>query len=109
MEITAVAEALEALKGPGARHERLDLRGELLPRPVVGGVARRGWRNSGRQAGRQPRPVGAAARAGARSEPAVRFAWVKGHSGDAMNDRVDLLAMEAAATQRRESGDVFPD
>ena len=27
----------------------------------------------------------------------VTFAWVKGHSGDRMNDLVDLLATQAAA------------
>ena len=30
----------------------------------------------------------------------VRFSWVKGHSGDAMNEFVDVLATEAADTQR---------
>ncbi len=29
----------------------------------------------------------------------VRFRWVKGHSGDPMNDMVDRLAVEAAASQ----------
>ena len=39
----------------------------------------------------------------------VRFGWVKGHSGDTMNDRVDLLATTAAAAQLGESGKHFPD
>jgi ribonuclease HI len=30
----------------------------------------------------------------------VRFSWVKGHSGDAMNEFVDVLATEAADSQR---------
>ncbi len=30
----------------------------------------------------------------------IRFTWVKGHSGDAMNDFVDALATEAADRQR---------
>jgi ribonuclease HI len=30
---------------------------------------------------------------------AVTFEWVKGHSGDRMNDVVDALATEAAARQ----------
>ena len=34
----------------------------------------------------------------------VTFRWVKGHSGDVMNDLVDRLAVEAAATQRERSG-----
>ncbi len=35
---------------------------------------------------------------------AVDFAWVKGHSGDHMNDLVDRLAVEAAVTQRGRTG-----
>jgi ribonuclease HI len=34
----------------------------------------------------------------------VTFRWVKGHSGDPMNDLVDLLAVEAAQTQSGRSG-----
>jgi uncharacterized phage-like protein YoqJ len=34
----------------------------------------------------------------------VTFTWVKGHSGDAMNDVVDRLAVEAALTQQPRSG-----
>ena len=34
----------------------------------------------------------------------VTFRWVKGHSGDRMNDLVDLLAVEAARSQRAHTG-----
>lgn len=34
----------------------------------------------------------------------VGFRWVKGHSGDPMNDLVDRLAVEAAATQQGRAG-----
>jgi ribonuclease HI len=34
----------------------------------------------------------------------VSFRWVKGHSGHPMNDLVDLLAVEAAQTQRGRLG-----
>jgi ribonuclease HI len=34
----------------------------------------------------------------------VTFRWVKGHSGDRMNDLVDLLAVEAAQTRSGRSG-----
>ena len=35
-----------------------------------------------------------------RSRGDIDFRWVKGHSGDPMNDVVDLLAVAAAQTQR---------
>jgi ribonuclease HI len=39
----------------------------------------------------------------------VSFTWVKGHSGDPMNDAVDALATEAARRQGARSGDRFGD
>ena len=39
----------------------------------------------------------------------VTFQWVKGHSGDAMNDLVDRLAVEAAVTQQPRAGDDPPE
>ncbi len=38
----------------------------------------------------------------------VTFQWIKGHSGDPMNDLVDRLAVEAAETQRGRSGEEPP-
>lgn len=43
-----------------------------------------------------------------RSRGDVTFEWVKGHSGDPMNDVVDRLAVEAADTQQGRSGDAPP-
>jgi ribonuclease HI len=34
----------------------------------------------------------------------IRFRWVKGHSGDPMNDLVDQLAVEAALNQTGREG-----
>ena len=71
------------------------------------GWQRRGWRNS------QNKPV--ANRdlwepfidaVLARGD--VTFSWVKGHSGDVMNDFVDGLAVEAAKTQEGSVGDDAP-
>jgi ribonuclease HI len=39
----------------------------------------------------------------------VTFRWVKGHSGDPMNDVVDRLAVEAAATQEGRTGTGTPE
>jgi ribonuclease HI len=39
-----------------------------------------------------------------RSRDDVAFRWVKGHSGDKMNDLVDALAVEAAQSQEGRSG-----
>src|SRR5687767_11467475 len=38
----------------------------------------------------------------------LRFRWVKGHSGDPMNDLVDRLAVEAALDQTGRSGEEPP-
>ena len=44
-----------------------------------------------------------------RADPSrIRFSWVKGHSGDVMNDLVDRLAVEAASTQRGREGEGTP-
>jgi hypothetical protein len=44
-----------------------------------------------------------------RADPSrIRFTWVKGHSGDVMNDLVDRLAVEAASTQKGRQGEGVP-
>ena len=95
MEIMAVLQALRSLDGPLTDRVGFDLRRELLPRQVVGAVA--GQRLEERQegTGRQRRPVATADRVGAGTRTPV-FRWVKGHSGDPMNDLVDALAVAAS-------------
>jgi ribonuclease HI len=72
------------------------------------GWIKRGWKNSQKQpvANRDLwEPLIEVALDPART---VRFQWVKGHSGDTMNDRVDLLATEAAARQTGDAGGGTP-
>jgi hypothetical protein len=59
MEITAVLEALKKLEGPTGGRERLDVRYQLLPGPMVGGLASQGLDHQSQAAGCQSRPVGA--------------------------------------------------
>ena len=98
MELTAAAAALEALRRPcrvvvhtDSEYVRLGITQWLA------GWERRGWRNAGGD------PVAnqdlwkrlAAAAALHR----IEWRWIRGHAGDAMNERVDRLA-----TMARESG-----
>lgn len=112
MEVRAVLEALRALTGPDAEH--IDVVSDSTY--VVNcfrdrwweGWLERGWKNSQRKpvANRdlwEPLIDLYQARGRARG---VGFQWVKGHSGDEMNDIVDRLAVEAAATQTARSGRV---
>ena len=107
MEITAVLRALQANEG--------DMHVMSDSTYVVNcfrdrwweGWLRRGWRNSaGKPVANRDlwEPLLALA---LDSDRAVRFSWVKGHSGHDMNDLVDLLAVEAATTQRGRSGSHF--
>jgi ribonuclease HI len=107
MEILAAVKALEAIDGPV--HVRSD------STYVVNcfrdrwweGWRRRGWKNtSGKPVANRDlwEPLLRLALDPVRP---VRFSWVKGHSGDEMNDRVDQLAVEAATTQNGVTGEHF--
>ena len=96
MEVRAVAEAIAANPGP------IEIRSDSTY--VVhcfrdrwwAGWERRGWKNSQkREVANQDlwRPLIAAYRERADE---LTFSWVKGHSGDPMNDWVDELAVLAA-------------
>lgn len=100
MEITAAYEAVRAIDGPlEVVSDSTYVVNCFRDRWYVN-WRKKGWRNSQRQ------PV--ANRdlwepfidlVEARGD--VRFSWVKGHSGDEMNDLVDRLAVEAAAAVAR--------
>lgn len=108
MEITAAHEALKALPG------RLDVVSDSTY--VVHcfrdrwheAWVKRGWKNSKREpvANRdlwEPFVEEVLARGD------VTFRWVKGHSGDPMNDLVDALAVEASLTQEGRDGTGEPE
>lgn len=108
MELQAVLDAVGALDG------RLDVVSDstyvvncFRDRWWKGWMAR-GWTNSQRKpvANRDLwEPLVAAY---LEAPERVGFRWVKGHSGDVMNDVVDRLAVEAAYTQAAREGDGDP-
>ncbi len=108
MEITAVLDAVTTLDGP------LDVVSDstyvvncFRDRWWEGWLAR-GWKNSQKKdvANRDLwQPLIEAYRA---APSRVRFRWVKGHSGEVMNDLVDRLAVDAATTQQGRSGTGVP-
>ena len=107
MEITAAYRAVQALDGP------LEIRSDstyvvnCFRQRWHDGWRRRGWRNSQRQpvANRdlwEPFIELVLGRGD------VTFTWVKGHSGDVMNDFVDGLAVAAAADPTTWESEVRP-
>ena len=101
MELTAAIEALNALR-PGAwvtmiGDSQYVLKGmtEWLP-----GWKARGWRTA------QRKPVlnaelWQALEAAVAQHAAVRWTWVRGHNGHALNERADRIASEEASRARR--------
>jgi ribonuclease HI len=67
------------------------------------GWLRRGWTNSAKKPVAN-RDLWEPLIEAYRSRGNVSFSWVKGHSGDRMNDLVDMLAVEAAQTQQGRTG-----
>jgi ribonuclease HI len=115
MEITAALKALEELKGPVLLISDSTYVVNCFRDRWYEGWKRRGWKNTaGKPVANRDlwEPLLEVALDRGRT---VRFGWVKGHSGDTMNDRVDLLATTAAAAQvgrsgpGDEAGEHFPD
>lgn len=108
MEVTAVLQALRALPGPVLVVSDSSYVVNCFRDRWWQQWQRRGWRNASGQpvANRDLwEPLLALALAPGRS---VRFSWVKGHSGDPMNERVDQLATEAADCQQGAAGQRWP-
>ena len=103
MEITAAFEAVQALAG------RLEIVSDSTY--VVNcfrdrwheGWVKRGWKNSSRQPVAN-RDLWEPFIELVLTRGDVTFRWVKGHGGDAMNDLVDRLAVEAALHQAGRTG-----
>ena len=108
MEITAALEALRGLAGPVLVMSDSTYVVNCFRDRWYEGWIRRGWRNSQRKEVAnqdlwKPLIELYLSRSGE-----VGFRWVKGHGGDPMNDLVDRLAVEAAATQSGREGTGYP-
>lgn len=109
MEITAVLRALEELEGPILVKSDSTYVVNCFRDRWWAGWLQRGWRNAaGKPVANRDlwEPLFELALSEVRP---VRFDWVKGHSGDLMNDRVDRLANEAALKQLGAAGSHFGD
>lgn len=103
MEVKAALDAVESLDGPLSVVSDSTYVVNCFEDRWYVGWQQRGWRNkAGRPVANQDLWKPLVELVVARGD--VRFSWVKGHSGDVMNDLVDRLAVEAAATQRPRSG-----
>lgn len=99
MEITAALEAVRSLPGPVlVRSDSTYVVNCFRDRWWASWQAR-GWVNSARKPVAN-RDLWEPLVELVKERGDVDFAWVKGHSGDLMNDLVDRLAVEAARTQQ---------
>jgi ribonuclease HI len=99
MEIQAVLEAVRALDGPLlVMSDSTYVVNCFRDRWWQGWLAR-GWLTSAKKPVAN-RDLWEPLVSEVRSRGNIDFRWVKGHSGDRMNDLVDLLAVAAAQTQR---------
>src|SRR3954464_15775884 len=108
MEITAALRAVTTIEGPLVVVTDSTYVANCFRDRWWESWIRNGWKNSAKKdvANRDLwEPFVEAVQA---SPGRVRFQWIKGHSGDPMNDLVDRLAVEAATTQRGRSGTGFP-
>jgi ribonuclease HI len=108
MEIHAVLDAVRTIDGPLEVVSDSTYVVHCFRDRWWEGWLRRGWMNSAKKpvANRDLwEPLIDAYRADPRR---VSFRWVKGHSGDVLNDFVDQLAVDAARTQTAATGDAAP-
>jgi hypothetical protein len=109
MELTAVLEAVRALDGPVEVVSDSTYVVNCFRDRWWEGWLRRGWVNTAKKPVAN-RDLWEPLIDEYRRDPSrIRFRWVKGHSGDVMNDLVDRLAVEAAVTQAGRTGTGVPD
>jgi ribonuclease HI len=108
MEITAALKALEALDGDVYVKSDSTYVVNCFRDRWWEAWLKRGWKNAAGKPVANRDLWEPLLEQALRTNRSVRWGWVKGHSGDEMNDRVDLLATEAAAAGRGVSGEVFP-
>lgn len=108
MEIKAAYEAVNAIEGQVEVVSDSTYVINCFQKKWWEGWLRNGWKNS------QKKPVANKdlwepfIELVRKREGEISFRWVKGHSGDRMNDLVDGLAVEAAKKQQSRSGDSPP-
>jgi ribonuclease HI len=109
MEIRAALEAVRALEGPVTVVSDSTYVVNCFRDRWWEGWLRKGWVNSQRKPVAN-RDLWEPLIDLYRADPSrIQWQWVKGHSGDAMNDLVDRLAVEATAMQQGRSGGEPPD
>ena len=102
MEIQAVLEAVRALDGPLVVVSDSTYVVNCFRDRWWQGWLARGWLTSAKKPVAN-RDLWEPLVTEVRDRGDVTFRWVKGHSGDPMNDLVDLLAVAAAQTQRSQA------
>jgi ribonuclease HI len=106
MEVTAVLEALRALPGPLEVVSDSTYVVNCFRDRWWEGWIKRGWVNSARKPVAN-RDLWEPLVELYRQRGDVTFRWVKGHSGNRMNDLVDELAVAAARTQKGATSDTI--
>jgi len=109
MEIHAVLDALGTLEGPVEVVSDSTYVVNCFRDRWYESWLRKGWKNSQRKPVANQDLWAPLLKLYLDRQAEITFRWVKGHSGDVMNDLVDRLAVEAATTQRLREGDGPPD
>jgi ribonuclease HI len=104
MELTAALEAVRALPGPLCVVSDSTYVVNCFRDRWYEGWRRRGWKNAAGKPVANRDLWEPLIEAVLDRDGEVRFRWVRGHSGDRMNDLADLLAVEAAAAQTGTAG-----